>query len=72
VLGVCQRSRPGDCFSKIVEIEAKSIPPSTNMPDLSLSRLGTGAAIKSGGVQLVLWVQTSYLRLSDVGGLKRV
>jgi hypothetical protein len=33
----------------------------TQIHDRSLSRLGTGTSIKSGGIKLILWNQTSPL-----------
>ena len=43
---------------KIVE-RIKIDTPITQIYDLSLSWLGTGTSIKSGGIKLVLWTQTS-------------
>ena len=48
---------------KIVETDPKSIL-LTHIHDRSLSWIGTGTSIKSGGVKLVLWTQTSIL--SDI------
>jgi len=45
---------------KIIE-RGKIDTPNTKIHDRSLSWLGTGTSIKSGGVKLVLWTQTSPL-----------